>query len=129
MADPGLQAADPQLVPGGLLANVAAQRSPADIPAPQVPAPPSATASAQQTDGSVTAGFDRFIRETRGHEGLGKDAHSSAVSGFMPDTWLNLMRHRRDMTGKSDAEILALRDDRSPEGEQLRQWATGAYAV
>ena len=46
-------------------------------------------------------------------EGPGKDSRSSAVGGFVDQTWLDLMRKNRPdlVQGKSDADILALRAD------------------
>ena len=53
-------------------------------------------------------------------EGYGKDPASSAVSGFMPDTWFETAQNEPETQGKSRAEILHMRYDNSPSGQQFR---------
>jgi hypothetical protein len=65
-------------------------------------------------------------------EGPGKDKRSSAVGGFIDDTWLNLIKQNRpDLAqGKSDEDILALRADsglRNDMTKTLREQNTASF--
>ncbi|MGY3393432.1 hypothetical protein ACVWW6_006023 [Bradyrhizobium sp. USDA 3311] len=57
-------------------------------------------------------------------EGPGKDPRSSAVGGFIDQTWLDLVRAKRPdlAAGKSDADILALRADAGLRTEMTRAY-------
>lgn len=69
-------------------------------------------------------GFDMgsFVDRNMQLEGTGADPRSSAVSGFMPDTWLGQVRKNRpDLAALPDSQVLAMRNDPTL---RRQMWAT-----
>lgn len=87
-----------------LTGNPASLQPPARQPAP-IAAPAAVPAS---------PGFDMsgFVDRNMQLEGTGPDPRSSAVSGFMPDTWIGQVRKNvPTAAGMSDEQVLAMRAD------------------
>lgn len=76
--------------------------------------PPAAPPAAAQPAATGIGGVDMnaFVNRNMQLEGEGPDPRSSAVSGFMPDTWIGQVRKNvPGATNMSNEQVLALRND------------------